>query len=166
MLQASASARVLIVGQAPGRRVHETGIPFNDPSGERLRAWLGVDSESFYDAQRFALLPMGFCFPGSGRGGDLPPRPECARAWRERLLAAMPGIELTVLLGRYAIDWHLPQLRRESLSSVVTRWQEFAPERFPAPHPSPRNRRWLQRNPLFEDVVVPALRARVQTLLG
>jgi uracil-DNA glycosylase len=165
VLQVQREARILIVGQAPGRRVHDSGIPFDDPSGERLREWLGVAPGVFYDPSRVALLPMGFCYPGSGRGGDLPPRPECAAAWRERLLAQLPRVELTLILGRYAIDWHLPELKRLSLASAVARWREFAPEIFIAPHPSPRNRLWLRRNAWFEREAVPALQARVRHCL-
>ncbi|MDO6460458.1 uracil-DNA glycosylase family protein [Granulosicoccaceae sp. 1_MG-2023] len=165
VLQASATARILIVGQAPGRLAHEAGRPFSDPSGERLRRWLGVDETVFYDASRIALLPMGFCFPGSGKGGDLPPPPACAQAWRADLLAAMPEVALTVILGRYAIDWHLPQARRQSLSAVTAAWRDYWPQLLPMPHPSPRNHRWLKQNPHVEADIVPALQARVAGLL-
>ena len=164
VLQAHAAARILVVGQAPGRRVHETGIPFNDPSGERLRDWLGLSRDVFYDPQQVALLPMGFCYPGTGAAGDLPPRPECAAAWRARLLAQLPHVALTVLLGQYALQWHMPQ-PNASVTARVQDWRSHAPQRFVLPHPSPRNNRWLQRNPWFAAELLPALRARVQQVL-
>lgn len=159
-------ARLLIAAQAPGRRVHETGLPFNDPSGDRLRDWLGVDRETFYYHPAIAIVPMGFCYPGTGKGGDLPPRPECAVAWRKPLLAAMPRIETTVVIGRYALDWHLGLGRGQRVTDIVAAWREFAPAHFPLPHPSPRNNRWLTSNPWFEREVVPALRERVRECLG
>lgn len=165
VFQAHPDARILVVGQAPGRRAHDTGIPFNDPSGVRLRDWLGLDQAQFYDAQQVALLPMGFCYPGTGAGGDLPPRPECAAQWRAALLDSMPRIRLTVLLGRHAIDWHLGQ-SRATLAERVRRWRDHAPARFIAPHPSPRNRLWLRRNPWFEAELLPALRAQVKCALA
>jgi uracil-DNA glycosylase len=161
VFQARPEARVLIVGQAPGRRVHETGRPFDDPSGVRLRRWLGVDEATFYDPACFAIVPMGFCYPGTGRSGDLPPRRECAATWRDRLLQQLPRLEVTVLMGRYAIDWHLPAARRRSIADVVADWRRHAPALFVAPHPSPRNQRWLQRHPEFEREAVPALREAV-----
>lgn len=165
VFQAHPDARILVVGQAPGRRVHESGRPFTDPSGDRLRAWLGVDEATFYDERRIALLPMGFCYPGTGRGGDLPPRRECATTWRSPLLEHLKELRLTLLLGRYAIDWHLPG-HRGSLSSAVLRWRDFAPTLFLAPHPSPRNQRWLRQNAWFEGAVVPALRQAVAEALA
>ena len=165
IFQAASSARILIVGQAPGRLAHLAGRPFDDPSGDRLRAWLGVDKTTFYDASQLALVPMGFCFPGSGKGGDLPPPPVCAQTWRAGLLAGMPDVELTVLLGRYAIDWHLPAVRRQSLRAVTADWQLYWPNLLPLPHPSPRNHRWLRNNPHVEAEIVPALRRRVSELL-
>jgi len=163
VLRASASARLLVVGQAPGTRVHETGIPWNDPSGDRLRQWLAMDREQFYDDSRVAIIPMGFCYPGKGPSGDLPPRPECAHQWRERLLDCLPDIELTLLVGRYAQQYHIPQVGK-SVTATVQRWQELLPAYFPTPHPSPRNLLWLRRNPWFEHEAVPALRKRVQAL--
>jgi len=157
---------VLIVGQAPGRRVHQTGRPFDDPSGVRLRRWLGVDEETFYDPASFAIVPMGFCYPGTGRSGDLPPRVECAVTWRDRLLQQLPRIEVTVVMGRYAIDWHLPAARRSSIADIVADWRSRAPALFVAPHPSPRNQHWLQRYPEFESHAVPALRDAVARALG
>ncbi len=165
VLQVAARARVLIVGQAPGRRVHESGVPFQDPSGDRLREWLGVDEGIFYDADRIALLPMGFCYPGTGKTGDLPPRPECAPAWRAKLLAALPAIRLTVVIGQYAAAWHLGEKNRATLTETVRAWREFGPALLPLPHPSPRNNIWLSKNPWFEQDVLPELRARIAAAL-
>lgn len=165
VLQAHGEARVLIAGQAPGRRVHTSGVPFDDPSGERLRAWMGVDEETFYDPRRVAILPMGFCYPGSGRSGDLPPRSECAPAWRERLLAELSSVRFTLVIGGYAQAWHLPDAG-PSLTATVARWRDYLPALIPLPHPSPRNRIWLRKNPWFEEEVVPALRVRVREALA
>lgn len=159
VVQADASARILIVGQAPGLKVHETGIPFNDPSGERLRDWLGMNPEEFYDPKQVAILPMGFCYPGRGRSGDNPPRPECAPSWRQQLLEQLPNIELTVLAGRYAQEWHLG--KAVNLTERVRNWRDVWPEYVPIPHPSPRNNLWLRRNPWFEQELVPCLQQRV-----
>lgn len=164
VVRASSSARILIVGQAPGRRVHETGIPFNDPSGERLREWMGVSRDEFYDERKIALAPMGFCFPGTGKGGDLPPRPECAAAWREPLLRQLRRVELTLVIGRYAHDYHLDAAGR-AVTDTVRAWREFAPRVLPLPHPSPRNNLWLRRNPWFELELVPHLRKQVRSVL-
>lgn len=164
VLRAGAGARLLVVGQAPGTRVHETGIPWNDPSGDRLREWLELDRETFYDSERIAIVPMGLCYPGRGRGGDLPPRPECAPAWHPRLLAALPRVRLTLLIGRYAQAWYLGS-GRESLTDTVRRYRDFLPRFFPLPHPSPRNRLWLRQRPWFEQQVVPALRREVHRAL-
>jgi uracil-DNA glycosylase len=161
VLQAGESARILIVGQAPGAVVHATGIPWNDASGKRLRAWMGVDSEVFYDASRVAIIPMGFCYPGRGRSGDLPPRRECASLWLDPLLSLLPRIELTVLVGQYAQRHYLGTRRKSSLAETVRAWQEYAPRYFPLPHPSPRNQPWLKRNPWFEQQLVPELRGRI-----
>lgn len=159
-------ARLLIVGQAPGRRVHQTGIPFNDPSGERLRDWLAIDRETFYDEDRIAILPMGFCYPGTApKQGDLPPRPECAPKWRQRLLDQLPAIELTLVIGAYAQDWHLGDRREATLSATVRRFRDFLPRLLPLPHPSPRNNLWLKKNPWFESEVLPELRQRVAAML-
>jgi len=166
VLQFHPSARLLIVGQAPGSRVHATGVPFNDPSGERLRDWLGLDRGRFYDERLVALLPMGFCYPGKGRGGDLPPPPRCANRWRNALLGQLRRVELTVLVGRYAIDWHLRPPRGEALADTVRRWRDYAPDRLPLPHPSPRNNRWLRERPWFETEVLPYLRERVAALFS
>ena len=165
LLQAGADARILIAGQAPGRKTHIKGRPFDDASGKRLRQWLGVTEAQFYDPDIFAILPMGFCYPGTGSGGDLPPRPECAPAWREPLLQAMPQIELTLVLGQYALDWHLGERKSRTLTETVKRWPEFWPEILPLPHPSPRNIRWFMANPWFEAEVIPVLQDRVRALL-
>jgi uracil-DNA glycosylase len=165
VVQAHPKARILIAGQAPGRKVHESGIPFDDPSGDRLRQWLGIDRETFYDAEKIAILPMGFCFPGTGKSGDLPPRPECAPAWRAPLLAHLPNVELTLILGRYAQLYHL-DAGKQSVTAMVQAWRDVWPEKLPLPHPSPRNQLWLRKNPWFEDEVLPALRERVRVLLA
>lgn len=166
VLRAAKSARLLIVGQAPGTRVHETGIPWNDPSGERLRAWLAVDSETFYDEARIAIVPMGLCYPGrDDRGGDKPPRPECAPLWHPPLRAALPKVELTLLVGQYAQAYYLGPRRRGSLTETVRAWRELLPDFLPLPHPSWRNTAWLKRHPWFAAELLPELRARVRTLL-
>ena len=138
VLRAKSSARLLIVGQAPGTRVHETGVPWNDPSGDRLRNWMQVERDFFYDENRVAIIPMGFCYPGKGRSGDLPSCSECAQKWREKLLACLPNIELTLLIGQYAHQYHIPEAGK-SVTETVQRWREFTPACFPTPHPSPRN---------------------------
>jgi uracil-DNA glycosylase len=165
VLQAHASARILIAGQAPGRKVHASGLPFDDASGERLRDWMGVSRDAFYDARRFAILPMGFCYPGTGKSGDLPPRPECAPAWRAPLLAEMKQLQLTLVIGQYALAHHLPE-HSGSLTDAVQNWRLHWPQAMPLPHPSPRNNGWLKRNPWFEKEVVPALRERVGLVLA
>lgn len=167
VIQASRQARLLIVGQAPGRRVHNTGLPFNDPSGDRLRTWMGIDRETFYDEQKIAIVPMGFCYPGTGKSGDNPPRPECAATWRTALMAGLDNIELTLAIGQYAQAWHLGQNKsKRSVTEVVADWESCWPEVIPLPHPSPRNNLWLRRNPWFEKRVVPMLQARVKLLLA
>ncbi len=165
VIQISESARLLVVGQAPGRRVHETGLPFNDPSGNRLREWMGIDRDTFYDEQQLAILPMGFCYPGTGKSGDLPPRPECAPAWRDLLLERLKHLELTLVIGQYAQAWHLPG-GKMPVTEQVRRWREMWPEMLPLPHPSPRNNLWLRRNPWFEEEVIPELQQRVGDILG
>lgn len=164
IVQAQASAKILIAGQAPGRRAHETGLPFNDPSGDRLRSWLALSRETFYDPSQIAILPMGFCYPGSGAAGDLPPRPECAPAWRAQLLAQLPQLQLQLLIGRYAIRWHLPT-SGATLTETVRHWRHHWPAIVPLPHPSPRNQAWLKRNPWFESELLPRLRAQVNKVL-
>lgn len=166
VLQASASSRLLIVSQAPGRKVHATGIPFNDVSGDRLRDWLGVDRDTFYDAQRVAIVPMGFCFPGSGRSGDLPPRPECAPMWHPKLLPMLKRVQLTLAIGQYAQAGMLGGQRGASLTETMQAWREhLAHGILPLPHPSPRNRLWLKRNPWFESELLPVLRSEVKRVL-
>ena len=166
VVQADKKARILIVGQAPGRKVHETGIPFNDPSGDRLRDWMGIDKAVFYDARQIALLPMGFCYPGTGKSGDLPPRPECAEAWREKLLAGLPKVQLTLVIGQYAHKYHLGERQSKTLTETVKAWREFSQEGLlPLPHPSPRNNIWLKKNEWFEKDVLPALKAQVKKLV-
>ena len=164
VLVAHRAARILIIGQAPGIRVHESGIAWDDPSGDRLRDWLGLDREQFYDDKKVALVPMGFCYPGKGRSGDLPPRPECAATWHKALLRHMPNIELTLLLGKYALARYLGERRQKDLTETVRAWQKYRPRYVPLPHPSPRNNIWLQKNPWFEVRVVPYLRRRVKRL--
>lgn len=159
-----ARARLMIVGQAPGRRVHETGIPWNDPSGELLRHWLRMDRAQFYDTRRVAIVPTGLCYPGSGERGDLPPRPECAPLWQPRFRAALPGIRLTLLIGMHAQAYFLGRRRKATLAQTVRAWREYLPAYFPLPHPSPRNRLWLKRNPWFVTEVLPALRRRLRAL--
>ncbi len=165
ILLAGATARVMIVGQAPGRRVHETGIPWNDPSGDRLRSWMGVERETFYDTARFAIIPTAFCYPGTGKGGDLPPRPECAPLWHPLLRAALPAVELTLLIGQYAQAYYLGERRESSLTETVRAWREHGPAFLPLPHPSPRNQLWLKRNPWFGEEVIPELRRRLAALI-
>ena len=162
-MQAHPDARILIAGQAPGRKVHESGIPFDDASGNRLRDWLGVDREVFYNPKLLAIAPMGFCFPGAGKSGDLPPRPECAPKWRKPLLALMPKVQLTVILGQYALKWHLDPAPK-TVTDAVKRWEEYWPRILPLPHPSPRNQRWFKENAWFETEVLPKLRDRVRKL--
>ena len=164
VLQAGATARILIVGQAPGLRVHTTGIPWDDPSGDRLREWMGVEPPRFYDAAEIAIIPMGFCYPGRGKGGDLPPRPECAPLWLDRLLAHLPAVEITLLIGRYAQRQFLGARRKETLTATVRAWREYSTGYFPLPHPSPRNQPWLKQNPWFARDVLPALRQRITAL--
>ncbi len=166
IVQASDHAKILIVGQAPGRITHAKGRPFDDASGKRLRAWLGVSEDVFYDPAKIAIVPMGFCFPGAGRGGDAAPRPECARHWRRPLLDAMPQIELSILLGAYALDWHIGNRDCANLTETVRNWRQYWPQNLPLPHPSPRNNRWLKRNLWFETDIIPVLQSRVRTLLG
>ncbi|OUS10896.1 IclR family transcriptional regulator [Gammaproteobacteria bacterium 54_18_T64] len=163
VLQIDPEARVLIAGQAPGRKVHKSGVPFDDASGERLREWMGVTREVFYDAKQIAILPMGFCFPGTGKSGDLPPRRECAPAWRDQLLAQLPRLEVTLVLGQYAQAYHMQGKR--SLTDTVRDWRSYSPDLIPLPHPSPRNNIWLSRNPWFETELLPVLRQRVADAL-
>ena len=144
VFQISRTARILIAGQAPGSKVHASGIPFDDASGDRLRDWLGLNREDFYDANRVAILPMGFCYPGTGKSGDLPPRPECAAAWRAKILRELSAVKLTLVIGQYAMAWHLGPRAKATLTETVQVWREFSPKLFPLPHPSPRNNIWLK----------------------
>ena len=168
----SSTARILIAGQAPGLRVHESGLPFDDASGNRLRDWLGVDRPTFYDRDRFAIVPMGFCFPGyDAKGSDLPPRRECAPLWREPVMAAMPQVELVLAIGHYAQAWHLGAARAKSMTETVMDWRRHLgrneqPAVLPLPHPSWRNTGWLKRHPWFAEDLLPELRTRVQSLIG
>ena len=164
VLQVAPQARILIAGQAPGRRVHESGIPFDDPSGDRLREWLGVSKATFYDSAQIAILPMGFCYPGTGTSGDLPPRPECEPAWRSRLIQELGAVRLTVVIGMYAQKWHLPDTRK-NLTETVRAWRDYAPTVIPLPHPSPRNNIWLKKNPWFSEELLPVLHERVRQVL-
>lgn len=163
VLRAESSARILIVGQAPGTRVHESGIPWNDPSGDRLRQWMGLDKTLFYDARKIAIVPMGFCYPGKGKSGDLPPRAECAPRWHEEVLSLLPNIELTLLIGNYAQNYYLDK-RYKTLTERVAAWREYEPDFIPLVHPSPRNTYWLQQNPWFEQELVPAMQKRLANL--
>jgi len=166
VLRASATARLLIVGQAPGTLVHASGIPWNDASGMRLRGWLGVDRDTFYDEGKIAIVPMGFCYPGRGNSGDLPPRPECSKTWHHRLLPLLPEVKLVLAIGQYAQVYFLGDTRKKSLTDTVQAWREYAPRVFPLPHPSPRNVAWFKHNPWFDAEVLPALREQVSAVLS
>ncbi|MBB1387627.1 uracil-DNA glycosylase family protein [Pseudoalteromonas sp. SG45-5] len=165
VIQFNPNARILIAGQAPGIKVHETGLPFNDASGNRLREWLGLTNNEFYDENNIAILPIGFCYPGKGRSGDLPPRKECASAWRKKLLAQLPNIELTIILGRHAQAYHLPHTKKQPLTQLVKSWREYWPSYLVLPHPSPRNNIWLKKNPWFAQEVLPEISKRVISIL-
>ena len=164
IFRAGKTARLLIVGQAPGRRVHETGIPWNDPSGEVLRAWLALDREAFYDTSRIAIVPIGLCYPGTVDGVDLPPCRDCAPLWQPRFRAALPDIRLTLLVGSYAQAYYLGKRRKDSVGATVRSYRDYLPDYFPLPHPSWRNLAWLKRNPWFARDVIPALRRRLKAL--
>ena len=157
----SATSKILIVGQAPGIKVHESGIPWNDASGDRLREWLGVSQKQFYSTKNFSIVPMGFCYPGKGKSGDLPPRPECAETWMAPVLEKLPKRQLTLLIGQYAQVWFLRSLKKATLTETVKNWKTYLPEYFVLPHPSPRNNIWLKKNPWFEKKLVPELGTRV-----
>ncbi|MEM7193679.1 MAG: uracil-DNA glycosylase family protein [Pseudomonadota bacterium] len=165
VFRAHPSSRILISAQAPGVRVHNSSIPFNDPSGDRLRQWMGVDTETFYDTRMISIIPMGFCYPGTGKSGDLPPRPECSKHWHKPLLAYLESIELKIIIGQYAHQFHLAESRSKTLTETVRNWRTFMPHTIPLPHPSPRNNIWLRKNPWFESDVVPGLQARIREIL-
>lgn len=165
VFQVGAAARILIVGQAPGARVHASGIPWDDRSGERLRAWMGVDSQRFYDASTVAIVPMGLCYPGRAASGDAPPRRECAPLWLDRLLAELPNIELTLLVGAHAQAHFLRAAGRTSVTATTRNWRAHLPGVVPLPHPSPRNIAWFKANPWFDDELLPVLRRSVRGLI-
>jgi len=162
---ASATSQIIIVGQAPGTRVHKSGIPWDDPSGDLLREWLGVDKPTFYNPKIFAHMPMGFCYPGKGKSGDLPPRPECAPLWHQRLLKEMPKLKLTILIGQYSQAYYLGESKRKTLTETVRNYEGYLPKYLPLPHPSPRNRFWLKKNPWFTEEVLPVLKNKVKKVL-
>jgi len=164
VLQIHPQARILIASQAPGRKVHESGVPFDDASGDRLREWMGLTREVFYDSEQIAILPMGLCFPGTGKSGDLPPRPECMLAWHDLLLGHLRHLEITLVVGQYAQAYHMNEVRA-SLTETVRNWRSHWPKIVPLPHPSPRNNIWLSRNLWFEKELVPILRRRVSEIL-
>lgn len=165
IIQASITARLCIAGQAPGTRVHETGLPFNDASGDRLRQWMGIDRETFYNETKVAIVPMGFCFPGQDeKGGDLPPRPECAPLWRAKVFARLPNLELILLVGQYSQRWHLEKHCKKNLTETVRAWRNYLPQMLPLPHPSWRNTGWLKKHPWFEEELLPELRKRIASL--
>ena len=166
VLRVSTQSKILIVGQAPGIRVHKTSIPWNDPSGDKLREWLGVDKEVFYDEKNFAIVPVGFCYPGKGKSGDLPPRKECSETWHPKLLPFLPNIELTLLFGKYALDFFLKETKKKTLTETVANYHEYLPSFIPMPHPSPRNRLWLKKNKWFEEEIIPILRNKTELLLS
>ncbi|GAB5538284.1 MAG: uracil-DNA glycosylase family protein [Salibacteraceae bacterium] len=161
MLSVDAESQILVIGQAPGSVVHKTGIPWDDKSGERLRGWLGVDEDEFYNVKRFALIPMGFCYPGTGSTGDLPPRPECAPKWHQLIFEQLKEVKLTLLIGSYAQKYYLGSKAKKTLTDTVRNYQEYLPTYLPLPHPSPRNNIWLKKNPWFEAHVIPILQEMV-----
>ena len=169
VLRAKRSANILVIGQAPGTRVHESGIPWNDARGKRLREWMKVDDKIFYDPTKIAIIPMGFCYPGKGKSGDLPPREECAPLWHKKLLAHLPNIKITLLIGQYAQKYYLgdfENINRASVTETVSNWKKYSPKYFPLPHPSPRNTLWLKKNSWFEQKTIPQLRKQVRAALN
>lgn len=166
VVYASANSRILIIGQAPGKKVHESGIPWNDKSGDTLRQWLQVDKEDFYNPELFALVPMGFCYPGKGKSGDLPPRPECAPLWHSKLLHAMKSVQLTLLIGQYSQNFYLGDNAEATLTETVRNFRSYLPQYFPLPHPSPRNNIWQAKNKWFGNEVLPELQKRVGKILN
>ncbi|MEL7535026.1 MAG: uracil-DNA glycosylase family protein [Bacteroidota bacterium] len=167
ILSAAKEARILLAGQAPGTKVHASGVPWDDQSGKRLREWLDMEPEVFYDPQILAIVPMGFCYPGRAERGDLPPRPECAELWQEKLLAKLPNIKITLAIGQYAIKHHLGKNRKKTLTETVKNWREYLPMGvIPLVHPSPRNIMWRRRNPWFEAEVIPQIRQKIWSTIG
>ena len=166
VVAAHQNSKIVIVGQAPGIKVHKTGIPWYDPSGKQLRSWLGVTDETLYDFTKFAIIPMGFCYPGKGKSGDLPPRPECAPKWHQPLFDEMKQVELVILIGMYAQNYYLGKEAKKTLTETVRNFNHYLPKYLPLPHPSPRNRFWLKKNPWFDVEVLPELRYRVNTILS
>ncbi|HLV63602.1 uracil-DNA glycosylase family protein [Galbibacter sp.] len=165
VIRASTKSKIVVIGQAPGRKVHQSGIPWDDASGANLRAWMGVDNQTFYNEDLFALMPMGFCYPGTGKSGDFPPRKECAPLWHKRLLQAMPEAKLILLIGQYAQGYYLKNLDHKNLTQRVKDFHEYLPDYFPLPHPSPRNNLWQKNNPWFKSDLLPILKAEVQQIL-
>jgi uracil-DNA glycosylase len=167
VVRGAVSSRICIIGQAPGIHVHESGIPWNDPSGKRLRGWLELDDDTFYDETKIAIMPIGFCYPGTmENGGDYPPRKECAPMWHPPLLDALPNVELTLLIGSYAQAYYLGKTRKKTITETVRAWRDYLPEILPTPHPSWRTTGWQKKNPWFDDEVLPELRHRVHALIG
>ena len=164
IVRGSEQAKILIIGQAPGTKVHASGIPWDDASGKRLRQWMGLTDKAFYDESLVAIMPMGFCYPGKGRSGDLPPRPECAPKWHEPMLAALPNVQLTLLIGQYAQKYYLKE-SFSSLTDTVKHWEDYLPRYFSLPHPSPRNQIWLKQNPWFEQNAIPEMQRRITACL-
>jgi uracil-DNA glycosylase len=166
IVQLSTQSKIIIIGQAPGKRVHETGIPWNDASGRKLREWMGTDETAFYDPNIFALIPMGFCYPGKGISGDLPPRPECAPLWHAQLLENLPNVSLILLIGQYAQRYYLKKNSKINLTQTVKNYKEYLPKYIPLPHPSPRNQNWLKINPWFKEEVIPELQKRIKSAIA
>lgn len=163
VLHAHQNNRLIIIGQAPGTKVHASGIPWDDASGKELRRWLNVTSEQFYHPEKVGIIPMGFCYPGKGKSGDLPPRPECATTWHQQLTTKLPHVELTLLIGTYAQQYYLGSKAKKNLTETVYHFEDYLPQFIPLPHPSPRNRFWMKKNPWFEESIVPYLQKRIPT---
>lgn len=165
VVTAHTNSKIVIIGQAPGTKVHESGIPWDDQSGKKLRHWLGVTNEQFYNTENFAIIPMGFCYPGKGKTGDLPPRPECAPEWHQQLFKKLPKVKLVILVGVYAQKYYLKDNTKRTLTETVGEYKSYLPEYFPIPHPSPTNRFWRAKNPWFEELIVPELKERIAEIL-